>query len=57
MFVECLDVGKTVASNKPMAISDISSQLQADWMPSLPPEVSTSFIGWPPFLIETLPFR
>lgn len=35
-----------------MSVGDISSHLLADWIPSLPPSVSPSFIGWPPFLIE-----
>lgn len=35
-----------------MTVGDISSHLLADWIPSLPPSVSPSFIGWPPFLIQ-----
>jgi hypothetical protein len=37
-----------------MTISDISGHLLADWVPSLPAAVGSSFIGWPPFLIELL---
>jgi hypothetical protein len=39
----------------PMSVGDICSHLAADWVPSLPPADGTSFIGWPPFLIEDLP--
>ena len=37
-----------------MSTADISAHLLADWMPWLPPSASTSFMGWPPFLIEVL---
>lgn len=40
-----------------MSTADISAHLLADWMPWLPPSASTSFMGWPPFLIEVLTLR
>jgi len=36
-----------------MSVGDISTQLLVDWVPSLPAAVSSSFIGWPPFLLQT----
>src|SRR5215469_7589859 len=36
-----------------MSVADISSHLLADWVPSLPAAVSSSFIGWPPFLLQS----
>lgn len=41
----------------PMTTSDISSHLLSDWVPSLPATVGSSFIGWPPFLIEVASFN
>jgi hypothetical protein len=35
-----------------MSVEDICTNLLADWVPSLPAAVSSSFIGWPPFLLE-----
>lgn len=37
-----------------MTTADISSHLLADWVPSLPPAMGSSFLGWPPFLITTV---
>jgi len=41
----------------PMTAGDISSHLLADWVPSLPAAVGSSFIGWPPFLLEVANFN
>jgi len=57
MNVEFWGVGATAASAHPMTTSDVSSHLSVDWMPALPPTVGTSLMGWPPFLIESLPFQ
>jgi len=40
-----------------MTTGDISSHLLADWVPSLPAAVGSSFIGWPPFLLEVANFN
>lgn len=40
-----------------MTTSDISSHLLADGVPSLPATVGSSFIGWPPFLVEVAKFN
>jgi hypothetical protein len=37
-----------------MTTDDICGHLMADWVPSLPVAVGSSFVGWPPFLIEPL---
>ena len=55
MFVELWDVGSAAPAPLAMTVGDISSHLSADWVPSLPPADGTSFMGWPPFLIEELP--
>lgn len=57
MFVEFWGVGMTAASPMPMTTYDISSHLIVDWVPSLPVTVSSSFMGWPPFLIEFVRFN
>ena len=41
----------------PLTVADISSHLLADWMPALPAIVGSSFIGWPPFLLELAKFN
>jgi hypothetical protein len=55
MFVEFWDVGSAASELLSMTVGDISFQLVADWVPSLPPADGTAFMGWPPFLIENLP--
>ena len=40
-----------------MTVGDISSHLLADWVPSLPAAIGSSFIGWPPFLFELTKHR
>ncbi len=35
-----------------MTTSDICGHLLADWVPSLPAAVGSSFIGWPPYLLQ-----
>lgn len=37
-----------------MSAAIISGHLVTDWVPSLPAETGTSFIGWPSFLLETV---
>jgi hypothetical protein len=39
------------------ANEDVSSQLLADWVPSLSPAVGSSFMGWPPLLLEEKPLK
>jgi hypothetical protein len=53
-FVEFWGVGAATASILPMTTDDICGHLIADWVPSLPVAVGSSFVGWPPFLIELL---
>lgn len=52
MFVEFWGVGETAVSALPMTRAHICSHLLADWVPSFPASVSSSFVGWPQFLIE-----
>lgn len=40
-----------------MSVGEISSYLLADWVPSLPVAVSSSFMGWPPFLVEVVKLK
>jgi hypothetical protein len=40
-----------------MNAGDVSKHLLADWIPSLPVNVSSSFIGWPPYLLKAVPFK
>lgn len=54
MFVEFWNVGAQAAFNLPMTSQDICSHLLTDWIPSIPSNVSSSFVGWPPFLINTI---
>jgi len=54
MFVEFWGVGTRAASDLPMSTQDIAAHLAADWIPSLPAAVGSSFIGWPPLLIEVV---
>jgi hypothetical protein len=57
MNVEFWDVEALAATSLPMTASDVSAHLVADWIPSLPAAVGSSFIGWPPFLIEALDYQ
>src|SRR5262245_33822102 len=57
MFVEYWNVGAITASFLRMTTNDICGHLLDDWVPSLPISVGTSFIGWPPFLIESVAFN
>lgn len=52
MLVRYWGVGASTPSNLPMTTSDVSGQLAVDWVPSLPASVSSSFVGWPPYLIQ-----
>jgi hypothetical protein len=51
--VEYWCVGGTTVQYLPMTLGDVSGHLAADWVPSLPAVVGTSFVGWPPFLLES----
>jgi hypothetical protein len=57
MNVDFWAVGRAARSTLPMTNADICSHLLSDWMPSLPTSVSSSFVGWPPFLIDVLWYR
>lgn len=57
MFVDFWDVGATAPTAVRMSTGDICLHLLADWVPSLPASVGTSFIGWPPFLLESRSFN
>src|SRR5436189_6478589 len=39
-------------STLPMSVSQVSGHLMSDWIRSLPASVGSSFIGWPPYLLE-----
>jgi len=52
MFVEYWGVGAATPTSLPMTIQQVCGHLTADWVPSLPASVSSSFVGWPPFLLQ-----
>jgi hypothetical protein len=52
--VEFWGVGASSQTFLPLDTSQIAGHLLADWVPSLPAAVGSSFIGWPPFLIEVV---
>jgi len=54
MLVQCWRVGAAAPSDLPMTLNHICGHLTVDWIPSLPATVSSSFVGWPPYLIEPL---
>jgi hypothetical protein len=54
MFVQSWAVGASTATNVSMTAGDISGHLLADWIPSFPLALSSSFVGWPSFLIDTV---
>jgi hypothetical protein len=56
MFAEFWDVGATQSSPLAMDAGNVSNHLVADWIPSLPVNLSASFVGWPPILLEPIPF-
>lgn len=51
-FVEFWAVDTTGSGVLPFDVDDICGHLLADWVPSLPAAVGSSFIDWPPFLLE-----
>lgn len=55
MIVEFWGVGATTATAMPLTVENVSSQILADWLPMLPTSLSPALVGWPPFLIETVP--
>lgn len=52
MYVQYWSAGTSVATDLPMEQSNIRSHLLADWVPSIPVSVSSSFMGWPLYLTE-----
>ena len=50
-------VGVTSMTHLGMTVSDISGHLLEDWVPSLPPTVSSAFMGWPFYLINVKQFQ
>ncbi len=54
MNVEFWGVGALESVLLAMTTENISGHLLTDWIPSLPLAVSSSFIGWPSFLIDTV---
>src|SRR5690242_744893 len=57
MFVQSWAVGATTSAGLPMTAGHISGHLLADWIPSFPLALSSSFVGWPSFLIKTVDFQ
>jgi hypothetical protein len=57
MFVQSWAVGASTPAVLPMTAGHISGHLLADWIPSFPLALSSSFVGWPSFLIETVDFQ
>jgi hypothetical protein len=54
MFVQYWGVGAPSVTSLSMTAGDVSGHLLADWIPSFPLAVSSSFVGWPNFLIDTV---
>ena len=50
-FVEFWPVGASQVAWLSMNANDVTTHLLADWVPSLPVNVSSSFAGWPPHLL------
>lgn len=57
MNAEFWPVGAPSSQGLPMKVADISTHLLTDWVPSLPVSVSSSFVGWPPYLIDSIPLH
>jgi hypothetical protein len=57
MVIEFWDIGKKASEWIPLNLSQISAYVLADWLPGVPTALSTSAVGWPPFVVRTLPFR
>jgi hypothetical protein len=57
MFVQCWRVGQESISDLAMTIGSVSGDLAADWIPSLPPDLGASLIGWPHHLLKVLPLE
>ncbi len=57
MFVQFWSVRSATASPLAMEYDDVSKHLLVDWVPSLPVNVSSSFVGWPPYLLNTVSFN
>lgn len=54
MYVEFWDIGATSPIFIPMTPYNISSHLLLDWVPWLPTSASSSLMGWPSQLIESV---
>lgn len=54
MKVQFWGVGASQVVAMAMTAGDISGHLLTDWIPSFPLAVSSSFMGWPNFLIDTV---
>lgn len=57
MKVQFWGVGASQVTAMAMTAGDISGHLLADWIPSFPLAISSSFVGWPSFLIDTVPVQ
>jgi len=57
MYIEYWPLGSSSSQMLLLTHSDFSKHLLSDWIPSLPVSVSSAFVGWPPYLIETVPHR
>src|SRR5687768_3901868 len=57
MNAEYWGVGSNASTALPMSTGDVSKHLLADWVPSMPVSVSSSFIGWPPYLLASVSFQ
>ena len=57
MNLEFWPVAQTSSTLLPMTPAEISGYLLADWLPSVPAPLGTSFMGWPQFLLELTSFK
>src|SRR5688572_30394576 len=57
VFVEFWSVGSPVPRWLRMTTTHISAHLAVDWLPSFPASISSSLVGWPPFVIETVTYK
>jgi hypothetical protein len=57
MNAEFWAVGSTASTPLPMSTGDVSKHLLTDGIPSMPVSVSSSFVGWPPYLLASVSFQ
>lgn len=54
MHAKYWSVGAQSSTPLPLSLGEISGHLLADWVPSMPTSMASSFVGWPPHLMEAI---